>query len=72
MAEPYIETTYNPDGTMTKKPVGFGGKLCKTATEPYMRRQGHVSSDTETPEAKEPSLLEREQTKPTKERKKRT
>lgn len=56
---PHIVTVYRPDGTMVKTPVGLGGDLCHKATEPYMKRQGHFES-TPTPEADEPSYLERE------------
>lgn len=56
---PHIKTVYNKDGTMVKTPVGFGGSLCQTATQPYMARQGHFTS-TPTSEANEPSYLERE------------
>jgi hypothetical protein len=57
---PYIKTTYFPDGTMKTEPVGFGGELCKKATEPYAARQGGLGVSTPTAEAGDPTYLERE------------
>lgn len=56
---PHIKTTYRPDGTMIKEPTGYGGGLCDAATRPYEEAHGGTCAKTPTPEALQPSLLER-------------
>lgn len=34
-----IVTTYGVDGKKERKPVGYGGGLCNTATAPYEARE---------------------------------
>lgn len=47
-----IITTYRPDGTKERRPVGYGGKLCHQATLPYEQREAPgTTKKTTTPEA---------------------
>lgn len=50
-----ILTIYNPDGTTTKQPIGYGGGLCHAATKPYEKYDipGTVTKKP-TPEASQP------------------
>lgn len=42
-----IVTTYTPDGTKTRKPVGYAGDACNAATQPYEQREfGTVKTRT--------------------------
>lgn len=51
-----IITTYRPDGTKTRQPIGYGGGLCNKATEPYEKREVGTVKDP-TPEAlQEPAV----------------
>lgn len=46
-----IITVYKPDGTKERRPVGYGGGLCNTATLPYERREKGRNTKTPTDEA---------------------
>lgn len=55
MLGPRIVTVYGKDGTKTRKPVGFPGSTCTTATLPYEARElPGQTRKTPTAEADEP------------------
>jgi hypothetical protein len=52
----HIKTTYLPDGTKKREPVGYGGGLCNEATAPYERRE-LGGKKTPTAEADQPPAV---------------
>ena len=55
-----IKVTYKFGGSTTREASGFEGESCRTATAPYIRRQGGVVlSDTPTEDTGERTTHER-------------
>ncbi len=48
---PRIKFVAKADGSMSVEPEGFGGQLCRKATDPYLQRLGGATQDQDTAEA---------------------
>ncbi len=56
-----IVTTYGADGTKVRKPVGYAGKQCNKATEPYEARElGSKKKPTDDMYREEPPVEQRQ------------
>jgi hypothetical protein len=60
-----IVTTYKPDGTKERRPIGYGGGLCHEATRPYEKREvpGSVTKTPTAEACQEPAAEVAEQEK---------